>query len=227
MSVVDDSTVAYVDDLTARLASYADAERAVSMRAYMRDQFGFFGIPAPLRRQITRSVHVDWQYPLLAAELLFQREHRECHYVACDLLATPRTLRSLTITDVPSIVRLITTKSWWDTVDALAPTVLGGILRADRVRLRELAMDWCASDNIWLQRTAIIIQLKYKADTDADLLFELILQRAASKEFFVRKGAGWALREYAKVAPEAVIGFVETHRSRLSPLTVREALKHH
>lgn len=44
------------------------------------------------------------------------------------------------------------------------------------------------------------------------------------KEFFIRKAIGWALREYARVDPEWVRGYVSTHE--LSPLSTREALKH-
>jgi 3-methyladenine DNA glycosylase AlkD len=46
---------------------------------------------------------------------------------------------------------------------------------------------------------------------------------AGSKEFFLQKGAGWALRQLAKTNPEAVRAFVE--KTRLAPLTRREALK--
>jgi len=44
-------------------------------------------------------------------------------------------------------------------------------------------------------------------------------------EFFLRKGIGWALREYAKAEPREVIRYVRAHKDRLSPLTKREALR--
>lgn len=44
--------------------------------------------------------------------------------------------------------------------------------------------------------------------------------------FFIRKAIGWALREYGKTDPGAVRAFVEGERDFLSPLSVREALKH-
>jgi 3-methyladenine DNA glycosylase AlkD len=44
-----------------------------------------------------------------------------------------------------------------------------------------------------------------------------------STEFFIQKAIGWALREYAKINPEAVKNFVaNTH---LKPLSKKEALK--
>ncbi|MBK7010252.1 MAG: DNA alkylation repair protein [Saprospiraceae bacterium] len=48
---------------------------------------------------------------------------------------------------------------------------------------------------------------------------------ADSKEFFLRKGSGWALREFGKYAPLEVSTFVHNHEALLSNLTVREALK--
>lgn len=69
----------------------------------------------------------------------------------------------------------------------------------------------------------IIYQLGYKQKTDAQRLFANVLRRADSKEFFVQKGAGWVLREYAKVNPVAVQDFVEGNK--LPALTAREALR--
>ncbi|KPV59960.1 DNA alkylation repair protein, partial [Paenibacillus sp. A3] len=83
---------------------------------------------------------------------------------------------------------------------------------------------WMASDSMWLQRTALLFQLRYKKRTDAALLFDLIRQCAASKEFFIRKAIGWALREYSKTDEAAVRRFVA--ETALSPLSIREALKY-
>jgi 3-methyladenine DNA glycosylase AlkD len=47
----------------------------------------------------------------------------------------------------------------------------------------------------------------------------------ADPEFFIRKAIGWALREYAKTAPEWVADFVAGHEESISPLSRREALK--
>ncbi len=46
-----------------------------------------------------------------------------------------------------------------------------------------------------------------------------------AREFFIRKGMGWALRERSYAAPDEVQAFVDEYRDRLSPLTRREALK--
>ena len=77
---------------------------------------------------------------------------------------------------------------------------------------------------MWLQRTAIIFQLKYKENTDQELLFNTIRQHCHSKEFFIQKAIGWALRQYRYANAKAVDDFVASHQ--LAPLSVREALKH-
>lgn len=80
------------------------------------------------------------------------------------------------------------------------------------------------SENIWLQRTCLIFQLRYKKETDFELMQSYIIRLAAQKEFFIRKAIGWALRQYAKENPEAVKDFIA--RQELSNLSKREALKH-
>ena len=79
------------------------------------------------------------------------------------------------------------------------------------------------SENIWLNRSTILFQLDYKQKTNLDLLFALCQRHSNSDEFFIRKAIGWALREYAKTNPSAVIRFVETNN--LKPLSKKEALK--
>ena len=75
---------------------------------------------------------------------------------------------------------------------------------------------------MWLQRVAITFQRYYKKKTDAAMLFDYVLRLAHSTEFFIQKGSGWALREYSKIDPQAVLDFVEKHD--LPRLTRREAI---
>ena len=88
------------------------------------------------------------------------------------------------------------------------------------------AMDrWVDDKNFWLARVAIIHQLRFEAATDPDRLFRYYTRRAADSEFFIRKAIRWALREYAKTDPDAVLAYVRAHESELSPLSRREALR--
>jgi 3-methyladenine DNA glycosylase AlkD len=78
---------------------------------------------------------------------------------------------------------------------------------------------------MWKRRAAIICQLRRKRDTDLALLYDCIEPNLADGEFFIRKAIGWALRQYAWTDPREVKRYVRAHRGRLSPLSVREALK--
>ena len=46
------------------------------------------------------------------------------------------------------------------------------------------------------------------------------------REFFIRKGIGWALRDHARTDPAWVLAFVDAHGDHLSGLSRREALRH-
>jgi len=79
---------------------------------------------------------------------------------------------------------------------------------------------------MWKRRTSIICQARSRAATDVELLYACIEPSIASREFFLRKAIGWALREYAHVDPSEIARYVRKNESRLSGLSKREALKH-
>jgi len=118
---------------------------------------------------------------------------------------------------------LIINKSWWDTVDYIASNLVGPYFRIYPEKIAPVTSHWMESRNMWLQRTCLLFQLKYRGDTDTGLLTGFIEQLKDSKEFFIRKAIGWSLREYSKTNPEFVISFVRNNH--LSGLSEREALK--
>ena len=203
-----------------------DPVRAAPMAKYMRDQFPFLGIPAPEQRRLQREAMQGLPAPTegdlaILAGQLWEKPEREYQYAGCGLVA--RHIRLCGPGFIETIRTLITTKSWWDTVDSLAKGGAGALV----LRHPELAatMDrWVESDNMWLRRGALLHQLGYKDRTDARRLFRYCELRAGEQEFFIRKGIGWALREYSKVDPQAVRNFVARHGADLSPLSQREAL---
>ena len=87
-----------------------------------------------------------------------------------------------------------------------------------------LVLDWSRDENLWIRRTAILSQLGRRDRVDPEVLTGTIEPNLADREFFIRKAIGWALREYARVAPDWVRAYVADHD--LSPLSRREALKH-
>ncbi|WP_433057988.1 DNA alkylation repair protein [Dactylosporangium sp. CS-033363] len=220
-------TTALLERLQSVFGAAADPGQAAPMRAYMRDRFAFLGITSVPRRALTRDVLRDAPRPTEAelaatARACWGLAEREYQYFACDCLV--KHARLLTPASMPLLHDLITTKSWWDTVDALASNVVGPIVRA--FPAERATMDaWTApGTDLWLVRTAILHQLKYRDQTDRNRLFDYCEAWAGERDFFIRKGIGWALREYAKTDPAGVRSFVDTHPG-LSPLSVREALK--
>ena len=45
----------YYTPLVPLFEAAADPEKAAQMKRYMKDKFDFYGIPTPLRREITRE----------------------------------------------------------------------------------------------------------------------------------------------------------------------------
>jgi 3-methyladenine DNA glycosylase AlkD len=204
-----------------------DPERATPMAAYMRDQFPFLGIPSPTQKALTREVFAGLGRPAepdLAAVALacWERPEREYQYFACSWLR--RHARLCGQGFIVTARQLLVTKSWWDTVDALAAHLVGPLV-AQHPALVATTDAWLTDHDRWLVRTAILHQLTFKEATDATRLFHYCTVQAAHPDFFVRKAIGWALREYAKTDPAAVRTFVNAHHSRLAVLSVREALK--
>ena len=96
------------------------------MSAYMRDQFAFTGIPSPARRALAREVLADLPAPTAAqlatiARRAWRLPEREYQYCACDYL--DEHVRVCGPELIADLHWLVTHKSWWDTVDALAHSV--------------------------------------------------------------------------------------------------------
>ena len=215
-----------MDALRRDLEAVADVMSAQPMAAYMRQQFEFMGVKTAQRRLATKPTMARARQASGDELISFARDcwnepEREFQYVGTDVLtANVARLESRHLADIEG---LITAKSWWDTVDGLAAWCVGGLVRDDRTLVTEMDR-WIDADDIWLARSAILHQLRWGADTDADRLFDYSLRRAGDDEFFIRKAIGWALRQYARTDPDAVRALVETHQ--FSALTRREALKH-
>ncbi|MEV7045266.1 DNA alkylation repair protein [Amycolatopsis sp. NPDC051061] len=213
------------------LAEVADPVKAPTMQAYMKSAMPFRGVASPersvlLKRLLAEHILPDRvTYTATVLELWRAAEFREERYAAIALSGHRAYRRWQDPELVPMYEEMIVGGAWWDYVDELAIRRIGPILRADRGRVTPIMLSWAADDDLWRRRTAIICQIGAKEDTDTDLLTRTIEPAIAEPEFFLRKGIGWALREYAKTAPDWVRSFVDDHPA-LSGLSRREALKH-
>lgn len=204
----------------------SDAELALPMQKYMRNQFRFFGLKAPSRKLLSAAYLKSVERPVgqelnqVIKELWLLKE-RELHYFAIELLSKSK--KSWTENDYLLHEYLITTNSWWDTVDYLANHVCGPWFKKYPEAIASVTGSWNRSENIWLQRMSLLFQLKYKKEINLDLLSSYIQNLSQSKEFFVQKAIGWVLREHSKIDSKWVSTFV--NNNELMPLSKREALK--
>ncbi|WP_235298899.1 DNA alkylation repair protein [Portibacter marinus] len=200
-------------------------KKAEKMADYMKGHFQFLGISAPERKELLREVFqgFNWNRKELLefAQHSWGSQYRELQYAGLDYLMKYR--KKLIIEDIKFLEILVKTNSWWDTVDGLAVHPIGHLLIKDKTTKKKFITKWSDSTNMWLRRTAIIAQLKYKEEVDRELMEMAILKANGTKEFFLNKAIGWMLREFSKTDPEYVQVFCE--QNELSNLSEREALR--
>ncbi|MFV8393389.1 DNA alkylation repair protein [Flavobacterium sp. LB2P6] len=202
-------------------------ENALSMAKYMKNNFPFFGIKTEERRRLFKEIWKENKEEISAdaraiALALYLKPEREFQYCAIEILI--KELKgNYKKEDIQLIEKLIGTNSWWDSVDTIAKYILGEYLLEFPLETKNAIEQFSNSENMWLNRSAILFQLGYKQKTDTTFLFSECIKQADSKEFFIQKAIGWALREYAKINPEEVKDFVLN--SDLKPLSTKEALK--
>jgi 3-methyladenine DNA glycosylase AlkD len=213
------------------LAALADVHKAPDMQRYMKSEMPFLGVPSPERTALARRLfdaHVlgaeaDWR----AAVLTLWRDaaFREERYMAIALTGDRRYAAWQNPSMLPLYEELIVTGAWWDYVDEVASRRVGPLLREFPEELTPVMHAWTTDADLWRRRTSIICQLSSKEATDTKLLSTAIEANLEDRDFFIRKGIGWALRQFARTEPGWVRAFVDSHPT-LSPLSVREATKH-
>ncbi len=199
---------------------------ALAMKKYMRNKFDFFGLKQKPRREVCRqfiSTHGLPPFDQLdeCIRFLWTQEERELQHFAMELLT--RFLKQIDRDFLPLLEFIITHKSWWDTVDYVAAWHAGKYFQKFPDAINPVTRKWMDTENIWLQRSALLFQLKYKSETDFDLMKSYIGELKDSKEFFIRKAIGWVLREYSKTDPNAVIAYAKD--AEISNFSKAEALK--
>ncbi|NCI46126.1 DNA alkylation repair protein [Sediminibacterium soli] len=216
----------YLVPITRAFRQNANAANAAGAEAYLLNQFTFFGLKTPGRRRLCREHYR--QYPVSGLTELeaivrecFALPQREYQYFAIELFAWHKKQWNASV--IGLMEECLVTKSWWDSVDHIASEWLNDYFRLYPENIGTVTGKWNRSANIWLQRSSILFQKKFRKDTDTELLTRYILHCSRSKEFFIQKAIGWALREYSKTDPEWVSRFVQQHP--LPALSIREAIK--
>lgn len=217
--------------LRQELVKLADPDKAIQMRRYMKSAMPFHGVPSPLVKQLCRDLFPGFppanaeQWRAEALSIWREAKFREERYAAIEYT---RTRQAKAFQDRKALAvyeEFIVTGAWWDYVDIVASHHIGELLKIDQAAISKKMLVWSRSSDMWKRRSAILCQLTFKGETDLDLLYRCIEESMSSKEFFLRKAIGWALRQYARVDAKEVIRYVKLHKEKLSPLSKREALK--
>ena len=216
----------FVTQLEADFSQLADRNIAERQEAYLKNKFQLLGLPTPLRKETQKPFLLKANLPAKeeltkVMKELWTKPQREFQYFAIDL--NRKYLKNIEFQDIELFEMMITNKSWWDTVDLIATNLVGNYFKLFPEQIRPVTLRWMESDNIWLQRTCLIFQLKYKEDIDTELLTDYILLLKDTKEFFLNKAIGWILREYTRTNSEWVIDFVGKYE--LSNLSRKEAMR--
>jgi len=197
----------------------------------MKSAMPYLGVTAPNLRAACRELYAE--YPFSGAEI-WRRDalaiwrgakFREERYAAIELTGHKKAKPFQTLDALAMYEAMIVDGAWWDYVDVIASHRIGPLLATYPGPMKKTMRAWSTSDDIWKRRTSILCQLAFKGATDLELMYACIEPSIASKEFFLRKAIGWALRQYAWHDPKEVKRYVAANEARLSGLSRREALK--
>jgi 3-methyladenine DNA glycosylase AlkD len=214
----------FVADISKSLLKLTNAKRAIGARMYMKDVAPFIGVATPERRSLVKRIAKELPVPTseelgATARKLWKLEEREFQYAANDLIGIHwKSADRNFLAD--HVEHLIITKSWWDTVDGLGSVAVSPL--TDKYGCAKLIESWNKSENLWLNRAAIQHQRGRKFETDIKLVLRYCDDHSSSKEFFIVKAIGWALRDIARISPRDVREFLKSHPD-LGRVAVREA----
>lgn len=217
----------YLEPLIELFVSEKDKDRAEQMERYMKGLFPFLGLDTKTRRALQKQFYSEHGYPAreeLFTVVFYLWELPEREYQMCALSLLRKFQNNFEKQDIVHIEKLTQAKSWWDSVDGLSAWICGAYFNSYPDQIVPVTSKWVNSNNIWLQRSSLLFQFKYKEDTNTDLLAKYVEILKSGKDFFIRKAIGWILREYSKTNPEWVRDILKN--IQLSPLSVREASKY-
>jgi 3-methyladenine DNA glycosylase AlkD len=215
----------HIGQMYNRFEAHRNDVEAIKMQAYMKGQFPFVGIKTQERRALTqqhnKSLSLEVVDFLPFAQLCLKYPEREMHHYALDTIASFKKKHSTQTLEVSTF--FCEKYAWWDTVDTANSVINKNIFLKNKDLLNSKSIEWMQDANFWKRRLAIIAQLKFKLETDTELLSAVIRANLGTQEFFINKAIGWALRDYGDHNPDWVINFAK--HTDLHPLSRREALR--
>lgn len=221
-----------VDQIREVLPLHANPERAQQQQAYMKSTMPYFGLQAATLRLVLKPLlaahrfreRSDWERAILT--LWDNATHREMLYSA---IALARHRRYHEWREQPESLHIwehmTRSGAWWDVCDEIAVHFVGRVLRVNIAEVTPIIRQWATDEHLWIRRAAMLSQIRFKADTDRDLLAACTTPNLGHPDFFSRKAIGWSLREFSRTDPTWVRTFVDAHADAMAPLSRREALR--
>ena len=220
---------AAAETITAELRAAGRADRAVQEKAYLKSDLDFFGVGVPATRAVVRTwcrAHSGFGHDDLTALAsgLWSRPVFECRMAAQMLLIQNPDL--LGPPDIPLVERMLREARTWALVDALTCDLMGPLTER-HPELTGVLDRWSTDPDFWIRRSALLSLLLplRRGAGDFDRFSRYADQMLEEKEFFIRKAIGWVLRETAKKRPALVADWLAPRITRLSGVTLREAVK--
>ena len=213
-----------IEGLKKNFEKRANEDNAIQMAKYLRNQFVFYGLKSPARRDAYHQIlkdekkQIDWDL----LDQAWNDKHREMQYFVCDYLLAME--KYVSYDDLFKIEHYVRTKQWWDTIDSLMK--LYGYVGLKDQRVDQLMLDWSKDPDKWVRRVAIEHQLLRKDKINTALLSQILENNLESDEFFINKAIGWALRDYSKTNPEWLSDFIDGNYNHLAKLSITEGSKY-
>jgi 3-methyladenine DNA glycosylase AlkD len=226
---------ALVERLDAEIRSAGTPERAAGSKAYLKSDLDFYGTTVPTLRATVKRVGRE-QPGLTRGELLklatalWEPRVFERRLLAVLLLEAHVDL--LEPDDVALLEAWVREGATWALVDNVSGDVAGPLL--DRVERYDGAFvdatldRWAADGDVWVRRSALLAHHRALRAGGGDFgrfarYADAMLEE---REFWIRKAIGWVLRDTARRRPELVFDWLLPRASRVSGVTLREALKY-
>ncbi len=217
---------ARADELESLLRAAGTPARAESEKAYLKSDLDHLGCSVPVIRATTKRFlgehAVQGHEALDLTEALWGEPVHERRMAAVEVIAA--FAGELTNDDLPRIDRIARECRGWALLDGLIARLGPWFETFD---ITPTLDRWAADEDFWMRRAALLADLipLREGRGDFDRFTRYADAMLGETEFFIRKAIGWVLRDTSRKRPEMVAAWVLPRASRMSGVTIREAVK--
>jgi 3-methyladenine DNA glycosylase AlkD len=227
--------VALANEAEREMRSQGTTERAVYEKAYLKSSLDHVGASLPVIRSIAKRIRrehrdLDTTDAFALADELWRQPMHERRMLA--VMVLEEFAAQFTPSDLARLEPYLRDSHTWALIDGLAGDVAARVVLAhpgDRV-VDGVLRRWGADGDFWVRRSALLAHLHTLGRRGTfegwDRFAALADSMLDEREFFVRKAIGWVLREAGKRRPRLVVDFLRPRVTRVSGVTLREAVRY-